>query len=372
MTSVESLRALVYARHGDPFQVLYAGTFHTTPHPAPGHLRIKILLSSVNPSDINIIEGVYPLRPALRSDLIPENSETPQESLYIAGAEAAGIITEIGEGIDAASSGLHVGDRVIMDELGLGCWSTHVDVEPEAVMKVPEGLSNVAGATIKVNPPTAWAMLREFVTLNPGDWVIQNGANSAVGKAVIQIAKSMGVKTINLVRNRDNIEELKGQLAALGADRVLTYDEILDKAMRKTVAEWTGGKDIQLGLNCVGGPETTAMAGYLGHDAHLVSYGAMSRSPLALPTSLFIFKNLTSHGYWQSRWYKTHSKADREAMTNEIIQLYLDGKLKEPDHDIVELRGSDEEATRLFTEAAKRLAGGGTGKKVLLTWDVPS
>jgi hypothetical protein len=74
-----------------------------------------------------------------------------------------------------------------------------------------------------------------------------------------------------------------------------------------------------------GGPETTSMARLLGPNAHLVSYGAMSKKPLSLPTSQFIFKNLTSHGFWQSRWYGEKSRAEREELVHKLAKLMSDG-----------------------------------------------
>lgn len=74
-------------------------------------------------------------------------------------------------------------------------------------------------------------------------------------------------------------------------------------------------------LNCVSGPDTTAMTRLLGDDAHLVSYGAMSKKPLSLPTSLFIFKNLCTQGFWQSRWYKQHSRQEREQLMQTLADL---------------------------------------------------
>ena len=65
----------------------------------------------------------------------------------------------------------------------------------------------------------------------------------------------------------------------------------------------------------------------LGSDAHLVSYGAMSKEPLSIPTSYFIFKNLVAHGFWQSRWYKTHSPAERSALMDELVELMSSGKV---------------------------------------------
>lgn len=129
------------------------------------------------------------------------------------------------------------------------------------------------------------------------------------------------------------------------------------------------------------------MARLLGNDAHLVSYGAMSKQPLSLPTSLFIFKNLTSHGFWQSRWYLQRSRAEQEQLMQILINLMSQGKvsqislalfrtnlslqLKEPKYEIVSVgaRDSDEEAGQKVREIVTKISGGHHGKKVLLKLD---
>ncbi|KAG8928890.1 mitochondrial 2-enoyl thioester reductase [Tulasnella sp. 418] len=95
----------------------------------------------------------------------------------------------------------------------------------------------------------------------------------------------------------------------------------------------------------------------------------MSKSPLSLPTSLFIFKNLTSHGYWQSRWYKQHSRAEREDMLKEVIDLIESQNLKEPVYEIVPLKGSDDEVNHTLANTLKTIADGSHGKKFLLKWE---
>jgi len=111
------------------------------------------------------------------------------------------------------------------------------------------------------------------------------------------------------------------------------------------------------------------MAGLLGQDAHLVSYGAMSKQPLSLPTSLHIFKNLTSHGYWQTRWYATHSCEERAEMIRVLVELMEDGKLREAEHEIVSLTGSDDHIGETVRGAIAKLAAGGIGKKLLLKFE---
>ena len=102
------------------------------------------------------------------------------------------------------------------------------------------------------------------------------------------------------------------------------------KATRQRIASVTDGAPIRLALNCVSGPTTTSMLTLLGQDAHLVSYGAMSKQPLSIPTGLFIFKNLKCHGFWQSKWYKENSREKREEMMKELVSLMLQDKVGDP------------------------------------------
>lgn len=117
------------------------------------------------------------------------------------------------------------------------------------MLKVPKNLGLVEAATLTVNPCTAYRMLRDFIPLKPGDTVIQNGANSACGQNVIQICRSWGVRTVNVVRSRPDIEKLKSYLMDLGATHVLTEEEVRSADIFKA-----GKVDKpKLALNCVGG-----------------------------------------------------------------------------------------------------------------------
>ena len=71
------------------------------------------------------------------------------------------------------------------------------------------------------------------------------------------------------------------------------------------------------------------MVGLLGQDAHLVSYGAMSKQPLSLPTSAFIFRGLTAHGFMQNRWYRENGLRKREELMIELVKLMASGKVRQ-------------------------------------------
>ncbi|VDB87533.1 unnamed protein product [Peniophora sp. CBMAI 1063] len=342
--ATRATRALVYSAKGAPHEVLSARTFPRLPTPAPGTANVRIVLAPVNPSDVNVLEGVYPVS-VPRADLPGVRED---EELYIAGNEALAEVKEVSEGETAVK----VGDWVVIARQQSGTWASTRNVDVKDVIRIPrrDGLTEVHAATITVNPPTALNMMRDFAELKTGDWVVQNGANSAVGQAVIQLAKARGLKTMNLVRNRDGIEQTKRELEALGADLVWTYDDLKDKEKIAQLKNMPGGKDIRLALNCVGGKPTRDMLKLLGPDAHLVSYGAMSKEPLSIPTSYFIFKNLAAHGFWQSRWYKTHTLAERSVLMEELVGYMSNGKLREPKHEIVTIGAgeSDASATKFY------------------------
>ncbi|KAG9121509.1 mitochondrial 2-enoyl thioester reductase [Ceratobasidium sp. 392] len=321
-----SRRAVVYSETGDPAQVLSVSRVSILSEQIPaGNVGVKFLLSPVNPADLNVVQGVYPSKPNIRDDL-----GTPSPS-FIGGNEGLGQVERVGDGVENIS----VGDWVIMAKPQSGTWASHAYADAKDVTPVDKRVGEARAATMTVNPPTARGMLSDFRELSEGDYVIQNGANSAVGQAVIQIAAARKLRTINIIRDRPNLEELKQHLTSLGATHVITDQELTDKATRGKVKEWTQGKDIKLGLNCVGGKMTTALAGYLGHNAALVSYGAMSLSPLSLPTGLFIFK------------------------------------LKAPQHEILAIKEdmSDEDATRMLRDTLEKVAAGRFGRKLLLKFE---
>lgn len=168
---------------------------------------VKMLAAPVNPADINTIQGVYPVKPAFPA---------------IPGNEGVGEIVNIGEKVKR----LKVGDWVVPASNAWGTWRTHAVCPESELQRITSGLNVVAAATLTVNPCTAYRMLKDFADLEPGDVVIQNGANSACGQCVIQFCREWGYKSVNVVRNRPDIAALKEKLTGLGADYIVTEDEL--------------------------------------------------------------------------------------------------------------------------------------------------
>ena len=175
----KSINAAVYETHGNPADVLQVET-RPWPTPVADEAVVKMSAAPINPADLNQIEGKYPVRPALPA--------TP-------GFEGAGVVVGIGAGVNGLTSG-----ALVILPHNIGTWRDAVAVKAEHLVVVPDGIEPVQAAMLKINPLTAWRLLHDYVDLRKGDWLIQNAANSAAGRDVIQIAHELGYKTVNVVR----------------------------------------------------------------------------------------------------------------------------------------------------------------------------
>lgn len=141
-------RAIAYSQNGDPSQVLTALTYPPPPPPGPDTINIKFLLSPVNPSDVNVVEGIYPSKPARNDALATSGKGSKDEPVFVGGNEGLAQVTDVGSGV----SGFQKGDWVIMTKQQLGTWSTSKNVGAGDILKVQRlnGVSEVHGATLTV------------------------------------------------------------------------------------------------------------------------------------------------------------------------------------------------------------------------------
>lgn len=286
-----------------------------------------MLTSPINPADVNQIQGVYPSKPEMNSLL------GTAEPAAVGGNEGVGEVLNVGSSV----KGVQKGDWVIMKYTGMGTWRTHMAVDESQLHKIDDksGLTPLQVGTVSVNPCTAYRMLLDFAKwdFRGDEWFIQNGANSGVGRAAIQLGKEWGFKSINVIRGREDKaaeQKLKDELYEIGATKIITEDELQGKEIRDQIKEWTnnGREQVKVGLNCVGGKPATALAKYLSPGGTVVTYGAMSRQPLALPASMLIFKDMRFTGFWVSRWSDQHPDLKKQTV-DDILRLTRQGKFKD-------------------------------------------
>ncbi|KAI0101339.1 hypothetical protein GGR51DRAFT_333933 [Nemania sp. FL0031] len=355
-------KALVFSEYGEPKDVLKLHTHSISPSLPSSSVLLRTLAASINPADVNTIQGTYGAKPTF-SSLIG----TPSPSA-LPGNEGVFEVTSS----PPPSSGLAKGDWVIPAKTGFGTWRTHAVADVDAVIKIDkEGLSPVQAGTVSVNPCSAYRMLRDYAhpPLREGDWFVQNGANSGVGRAAVQLGRLWGYRSINVIRARADAEStqaLRDELTALGADHVVTEEEFLSREFKDRVAEWTRGSGggVRLGLNCVGGKSAQTIAKTLGTGGTMVTYGGMARQPVALPTGLLIFKDIRFVGFWLSRW-ADGDKAAKKATVSEILELVRRGKFR--DTPVVDVPWSWETEEMALKEAVQgTLEGFRAGKGVFV------
>lgn len=285
-----SVQLIGYKRYGNPFEVLNLEEKEAEVLQEQ-MVRVKLLASTIQPSDMGKIQGTY-------GRLAPLPA--------IGGREGIGEISEIGSGVKH----LKVGMRVRIPE-DLGVWQSEVVVPAENLIVVPQSLPVEDAVQSFINPTTAWRLLTDFVPLRPNDWVIQNAATSCVGRCVIQLAKHWGYKTINVVRDLAVMSELE----KLGADVVCTLDDL------KNVKDLTHGEQPKLGLNSVGGEYALKLIKSLDTHATLVTFGGMVGEKVRFPTRELIFRDIQLRGFWMDAWMRTHSPLEVRTCLQNIWNL---------------------------------------------------
>ena len=288
-----------YTERGEIPQASIAAVDFSLPPLTDGQVLIKVLAAPINPSDVLTLTGVYGMLPPLPA---------------VGGNEGVGIVAELGPGVTSPA----VGQTVLLP-VGGGTWSTHMVAEAKKLMPLPNGVDPLQLAMMTVNPPTAHLMLKEFVDLQPGDWVIQNAANSGVGEYLIQLAKIRGLKTVNIVRRESAVAAVK----AMGGDIVL----VDSSGLAKQVAAVTNGAKIRLGIDAVGGHSTDNLANCLAEGGVLVNYGMMSGESCVVSPSAFVFRDVTLRGFWLALWFRKATPPQQMAVFGELAKLIATGKL---------------------------------------------
>jgi len=297
---------------------------------APGEALLEVLATPINPSDFMTLMGMYGVLPKLPA---------------VPGNEGVGRVVRV-EG----EAPVKPGDIVFLP-MGSGTWRTHMKAKANRLLTVPPGADLLQMSMLSINPPTADLLLRDVVKLEKGEWVIQNAANSAVGRYLITLAKLEGYKTINVVRRSDVTQELK----ALGADVVVEDGDDLPKRVHQA----TGGAPVRLAIDAVAGSAAMRLGETVTQGGVVVNYGAMSgKAPSLSPTAL-IFRNVTLKGFWLVHWLNGASREAQAALMGRMAKLVADGALHAPVDATFPLEK--------FREALTRSIEGGRQGKVLLT-----
>jgi len=295
------MQAVQIEAFGSPAEVAKVVDVPDVGAPAGGEVVIALEASPINQYDLLMIAGGYGYRPQLPA---------------IMGTEGTGRVIAVGEGVKH----LKEGDRTLVPFLHPS-WAERIKTDAPWLRPLPPGDINQF-AMMGVNSPTAYLLLTDIVKLPRGSWVIQNGANSGVGRAIVAIAKSLGLRTVNVVRRDEVVAEMK----ALGGDVVLVDGS--DLATR--VAAETENAPIAVALDGVGDTSSMNLMSCLSESGVLVSYGGTSRKPMVVNPGSFIFKKQTIRGFWLLYWYQSAKPEEITAMFDHLAPLIAAGTISTP------------------------------------------
>lgn len=326
------MKAVVFDRTGPPADVLAVRDV-PTPAPGRGEVLVRMTASPINPSDLMYVEGRYGLKPRFPA--------TP-------GFEGVGVVVATGGGV---LGWLRKGKRVAVVNDGVGNWGEYTVTKARQAIPVPADLPDEQATAFFVNPATALAMTQHVLRVPPGAWLLQSAAGSNLGKMVIRLGKKTGFKTLNVVRRREQIDEL----TKLGADAVLVEgDGPLDEQVRAL----TGGAGVKYAIDPVGGATGSGVVAALGEGGRCLLYGSLSDEPVTLHPRHAIGTGVVVEGFWLGRWVKQQRVPRLLGLFKQVRTMIREGTLHS---DIAATYPLDRVA-----EAVAHAAAPGKGGKVLL------
>lgn len=311
-TSLRSVRsmataasAVTFSRFGDPSAVLKSESV-SLDDPAGDSVLVRMMAASVSPTDLGHVRG------------FGATSAVPA----VAGNEGVGVVEKAGPG----ASGFKAGDVVVPQRAGVGTWATHTVAPAGSLFKVAsstDGLPLEQLAALAA-PLTAMTLV-DGAGLSAGDVIVQNNAGSAVGQAVVQYAASKGLKTVNIMRHRDDWDDVVNHLQGLGAHIVVTDEFAQTPEFTALLSDLPSPK---LGLTSVGGSSTASVGRALGSGASLVVYGNVSRKPFSLSLDVLVSKGVTVSGFNLDRHMASLSDADRAKAMGAAVDLATGRKVE--------------------------------------------
>lgn len=272
------MKAIVFDQFGEPATMLQVRDL-PMPQPGPGEVRVRMIATPINPSDLMVVRGIYGRLPTLPA--------TP-------GFEGVGVVEAVGTGWLAR---LRAGKRVAVLNGKGGNWAEQVVVPAKQVVPVWPDIPDDQAASWFVNPATVLVMVRWVLKVQKGEWLLQTAAAGALGQLIVRLSKLDGFKTINVVRRQDQAKELE----RLGADAVICST---DESIEKRVMEITKGSGARYALDAVGGQTGADVVKALGSGGRLLVYGTLANEPMPIDPRFLMTGHRRIEGFWLSNWVK--------------------------------------------------------------------
>jgi NADPH:quinone reductase-like Zn-dependent oxidoreductase len=248
------------------------------PQPQKGQVLVKVAASPVNPADLAFMNGQYGVRRSLPT---------------VPGWEGSGTVVASGGGLAAR---FFLGRRVACAALDGhdGAWAEYMLTSPLRCIPLRKEITAEQGATMLVNPLTAWALI-ELARRGGHQAVVQTAAAGALGRMLLRLGQRSGLSVVNIVRRREQVELLE----SMGAQYVLsTHQEDFEEQLREVCRRLK----VRLGFEAVAGEMTDRLLQAMPRRAQVVVYGALSNAACQIHPGRLIFKQQRVRGFWLSAW----------------------------------------------------------------------
>lgn len=301
-----------------------------TPEPGPGQVRIRNHAAALNFFDILQVQGKYQVKPPFP---------------FTPGAEVAGTVDAVGEGV----AGFSTGDRVLAIPNGSG-FAEYSLSDAASVFAIPEGLDFVEAAAMPIVYHTSWFAFRHRTVLQTAEWLLVHAGASGVGMSAIQIGRALGAYVIATAGSREKLEFARAQ----GAHHVLNYS---DESWVDRVKEITGTRGANVIYDPVGGDVFDLSTRCIAPEGRLLVIGFASGRIPSIQTNRILLKNVSIIGVLWGGYVQAHP--GYPARTQEALnKLYAEGKIK----PVVSNRYSLDAAPQALRDLASRKV---LGKAVL-------
>lgn len=268
------------------------------PEPGPGQVLVAIEAASLNFPDVLIVQNKYQIKPPLP---------------FVPGAEFAGTVTAVGEGVPH----LRVGSKVAALS-GTGGFGTHTLVSAALCMPLPAGFPAVDAAAFIMTYATSYHALIDRAALQAGETVLILGAAGGVGTAAIQIAKAAGARVIAAASSAEKCATCQ----KLGADATLNYSEHTPSgSLREQINQLTGGKGPDVVYDPVGGEWAEPVFRSMAWRGRYLVVGFAGGPIPSLPMNLPLLKGASLVGVFWGEFAKREPKANA-AMMQTLAQWY--------------------------------------------------
>lgn len=292
--------ALQYQRFGEPSEVV-APVDLPVPQPGEGEVRLRLLLSPIHNHDLAKIRGLYGERPELPA---------------LGGSEMLGVVEAVGAGV----TGLKVGTRVAT--FG-GAWAEQAIVRAPWLFPVPREIPDEAAAQLLAMPLSA-VVLFDDLAVRPGDWIVQNAANGAVGRVLVRVAQNAGVNVVNLVRSRSGADLLH----ECGAEHIVLTDGNDD--WPKQARDAAGGEFFAAAVDSLCDANSRVLNRLVAPRGTHVIFGALGGRALALDPGALIFGERVVRGFWTTAWRKRATPQEQASAVGRVVEMALRGDLPLP------------------------------------------